>query len=116
MNHFTPFSALVGGALVGFAATALLLFDGRLAGVSGIVAGLVPQRRDGGDAGWRWLFLAGLVSGGLFVRFVTASAFDGPRTSLPELLLAAWGRGSRVAARVAMVCAVRRASRGSRFW
>lgn len=54
-------AALVGGVLIGLSATILLAVNGRIAGVSGIVHGaLNPQR---GEAFWRWLFLAGIVTG-----------------------------------------------------
>ena len=47
MTDFTPVSALAGGALIGLAAALLMLFNGRIAGISGIVAGLLsPQDRD----------------------------------------------------------------------
>jgi hypothetical protein len=57
-TSFTPVSALVGGALIGLAATWLLVSIGRVAGVSGIVNNAVEQR-DG--RGWRVAFLLGLV-------------------------------------------------------
>jgi uncharacterized membrane protein YedE/YeeE len=65
MTTFTPISALIGGLLIGGAAVWLLLLNGRIAGVSGIVAGLVaPHARDSLDsAGWRVLFLLGLIGG-----------------------------------------------------
>ena len=94
-----PLAPIVGGALIGLAATALLLFNGRIAGVSGIVGGLVRRRPSEGDTAWRSLFVAGLVSGGLVVRSVQARAFNGPHTPLLVLLLAGLfvGIGSRVA-------------------
>jgi uncharacterized membrane protein YedE/YeeE len=60
---------LSGGVLVGLAAAALLLLNGRIAGISGIVGGLVHPRP--GDIGWRLAFVAGLVAGGaaLAVRY-----------------------------------------------
>jgi len=61
IEGFTPLSALIGGALIGLAATALYAATGRIAGVSGIAGGLL--RAGSGDAGWRLLFLAGLVIG-----------------------------------------------------
>ena len=61
MENFTPISALIGGGLIGLAAAMLLLLSGRLAGVSGIVAGLLPPEK--GDAAWRLWFLAGLIAG-----------------------------------------------------
>ncbi|GAC1619976.1 MAG: YeeE/YedE thiosulfate transporter family protein [Nevskia sp.] len=57
--------ALAGGALIGLAATLLLLFNGRLAGVSGIFGSLMLDRAPGGDRVWRALFLLGLVAGAL---------------------------------------------------
>lgn len=61
IEGFTPGSALVGGALIGLAATALYAATGRIAGISGIVGGLL--RAGPADWGWRLLFLAGLVAG-----------------------------------------------------
>jgi uncharacterized membrane protein YedE/YeeE len=57
---FTPFSALTGGVLIGLASVALLLTLGRIAGISGIVAGLL--RPIAGDIGWRVAFVAGVVA------------------------------------------------------
>ena len=61
MENFTPVSALIGGALIGGAATLLLVLNGRIAGISGILGGLLPAEK--GDGLWRLLFLAGLVIG-----------------------------------------------------
>lgn len=61
MHDFTPVSALAGGALIGLSAALLLLLNGRLAGVSGIVSGLLPPVR--GDAAWRLAFAVGLMLG-----------------------------------------------------
>lgn len=58
-NAFTPLSALAGGALIGLAAVAFLLLNGRIAGISGIVGGLL--RPQAGDIGWRLAFVAGLI-------------------------------------------------------
>ena len=52
--------ALAGGVLIGIAATLLLWLTGRIAGISGILGGLLRPRR--GDLGWRIAFLAGLVA------------------------------------------------------
>jgi len=58
--HFTPWTSLAGGALIGFAAAMLLLLSGRVAGISGIVGGLLrPQR---GDVAWRLAFVGGLLA------------------------------------------------------
>lgn len=62
ITHFTPFSALAGGALIGLSAALLLWLNGRVAGISGIVAGLLPPAA--GRIGWRVAFLLGLLIGG----------------------------------------------------
>jgi len=88
MSHFTPWSALAGGLLIGAAATWLLLLNGRIAGVSNIVSGLFPWKRD--DVIWRVLFLAGLVAGaGVF--YVFAGNPPAPRADFPGWLLAVAG-------------------------
>lgn len=65
MQHFTPFSALLGGMLIGLGAVTLMLFLGRIAGISGIVGGLLGFDRS--DSGWRLAFVAGLIAGPLGV-------------------------------------------------
>jgi uncharacterized membrane protein YedE/YeeE len=57
--RFTPWTSLLGGMLIGLAAALLILSSGRIAGISGILGGLL--RRAPGDAAWRALFLLGLV-------------------------------------------------------
>jgi uncharacterized protein len=56
---FTPVSALIGGALIGISAVAFVLINGRIAGISGIVGGLL--RPASGDIAWRLAFVAGLL-------------------------------------------------------
>lgn len=56
---FTPGAALAGGLLIGLAAAVFVLFTGRIAGISGILGGLIKPRR--GDIGWRLAFIGGLV-------------------------------------------------------
>ena len=58
-NAFTPWSALAGGVLIGMAAAMFVLLNGRIAGISGIVGGLLSPHR--GDLVWRVAFIAGLV-------------------------------------------------------
>ena len=58
--HFTPWASLAGGALIGLAASMLLLFNGRIAGISGVLGGLIAFRQDQPRL-WRVLFLAGLL-------------------------------------------------------
>lgn len=58
-SAFTPWSALAGGALIGLAAALFVLLNGRIAGISGILGGLLRPVR--GDIAWRLAFLAGLL-------------------------------------------------------
>lgn len=58
-NHFTPWVSLAGGLMIGLATALFLLFNGRIAGISGIVGGLLNPAR--GDVAWRIAFVAGLV-------------------------------------------------------
>lgn len=68
-NAFDPFGALAGGALIGLASLLLLLLIGRIAGISGILGGLL-QRPDSNTA-WRLAFLVGLVLGaGLMAKYL----------------------------------------------
>ncbi|MGH7840412.1 MAG: YeeE/YedE family protein [Candidatus Binataceae bacterium] len=74
MHNFTPFSALIGGILIGLSASAMLLLDGKIAGVSGILGGVLKPLK--GDTFWRVCFLAGLLAGGAILRIVLPEAFD----------------------------------------
>lgn len=56
---FTPWSALAGGLLIGLAAVMFALLNGRIAGISGVLGGLLKPAR--GDVGWRAAFILGLV-------------------------------------------------------
>lgn len=57
--NFTPWTSLAGGMLIGVATAMFLLFNGRIAGISGIVGGLLHPVR--GDMAWRIVFLLGLI-------------------------------------------------------
>jgi uncharacterized membrane protein YedE/YeeE len=59
-NAFTPWSALAGGVLVGIAAAMLALLNGRIAGISGVVGGLLRPAK--GDVAWRAAFVLGLIA------------------------------------------------------
>jgi uncharacterized membrane protein YedE/YeeE len=63
---------LVGGGLIGVAVSALLLFSGRIAGVSGIVGGLIGKTQPG-DRAWRVMFALGLLAGGVVVALAMPS-------------------------------------------
>jgi hypothetical protein len=64
-SHFTPWASLAGGILIGIAAAMLVLLNGRVAGISGIVGGLLAPRR--GEIAWRLAFVAGLFAAPLFM-------------------------------------------------
>ena len=57
--NFTPWSSLAGGVLIGLATAMFLLLNGRIAGISGILGGLLRPTK--GDVGWRIAFVAGLI-------------------------------------------------------
>ncbi|SFV09564.1 YeeE/YedE family protein [Pseudoduganella namucuonensis] len=67
---FTPLAAAAGGVLIGSAAAMMLLLNGRVAGVSGIVAGVLAPRK--GDTGWRVAFVLGLVASPLLYSVFVA--------------------------------------------
>lgn len=57
--HFTPLTAMAGGVLIGLAAAMFLLLNGRIAGISGVLGGLLRPTK--GDMAWRIAFVLGLV-------------------------------------------------------
>ena len=66
---FTPISASIGGALIGASASLMLVLNGRVAGISGILGGLLRLPR--GDTSWRASFLAGLLVGGVLLALIS---------------------------------------------
>ena len=66
MEGFTPFSAIVGGALIGLSASLLWIANGRIAGISGIIGGVLAPVRD--DVAWRATFLVGLLAAPFLYR------------------------------------------------
>jgi uncharacterized membrane protein YedE/YeeE len=68
-NAFTPWSALLGGVLIGLASAMLILLNGRIAGISGILGGLLRPRS--GDIGWRAAFILGLAGAPLVYAMFT---------------------------------------------
>lgn len=100
-TEFTPVAALLGGALIGTAAVALMAATGRIAGISGIAVRLLPPYGDRGFAG-RLAFVLGIVVAPLFVALVTGSLpvprieATTPLLALAGLLVgfgAVWGNG-----------------------
>jgi len=72
MTSFTPFSALIGGIIIGLSATLLLWTTGRIAGISGIVGGLL--RPTAAELSWRVAFIVGLIAAPLLYRIADGTA------------------------------------------
>ena len=64
--HFTPLAALSGGVLIGIAAAMFLLWNGRIAGISGIIGGVLRPKT--GDLAWRFAFIGGLIAAPLIYQ------------------------------------------------
>lgn len=87
VSDFTPLSGLIGGGLIGLAATGLLLLGGRIAGISGIAAGLFSAR--GREFVWRAAFVVGLIAGaGAVVAMAQTPVAIRSVASTPGLILA----------------------------
>lgn len=93
--------ALGGGVLIGLAATLLMLVDGRIAGISGILGGALG--RAGGDRAWRLAFLIGLAGGG-WVAAMAGLAGSVERFGYPTWLLIAAGLAAGFGARLGNGC------------
>lgn len=101
VTHFTPVASLAGGALIGLAAVLLMLFEGRIAGISGIVSRLLPPEGDGQTPG-RLAFVMGLIVAPLAYAAV-AGLWPVPQVAatMPILIVAGllvgfgsvWGNG-----------------------
>ncbi|TKC98748.1 TSUP family transporter [Polyangium fumosum] len=90
--------ALLGGSLIGLAASILMLFHGRIAGVSGILGGVLSPKA--GDVAWRVGFLLGMVAGGAALRALRPAAFPAAASGPLWLLAIAGllvGYGTRLA-------------------
>lgn len=73
--HFTPWSAALGGVLIGLAVTLLRVFNGRIAGISGILSGVLKPIK--GDTAWKVAFILGLlISPSLFIYFAYIPEVD----------------------------------------
>ena len=86
MTPPTIVPALAGGALIGLSASLLLMLTGRVAGISGIVGGLMGEGRKSGEASWRLAFVIGLLAGGVALFVVRPQSFDGGPTVSPLLV------------------------------
>ncbi|MCS6925755.1 MAG: YeeE/YedE family protein [Candidatus Binatia bacterium] len=87
MENFTPGASFLGGVLIGLSASLLLLCNGKIAGISGILGGLLRPVRD--DTLWRVFFIAGLLAGGAILRLVSPQVFDIALTRSGEVFLLA---------------------------
>lgn len=97
MEHFTPLSSLAGGVLIGLSSTAMLALLGRVAGISGILGGLLAGDRSGGP--WRAMFVMGLVVGGALLATLRPDLFAMTLPRSPGSLVVAGllvGFGSRL--------------------
>lgn len=96
MNNFTPWSALAGGALIGLAASLLLVANGRVAGISGVLGGLLAPVR--GDVAWRGFFVLGLLGAGVVAALLSPEAIGASPRSLWLLAVAGLlvGVGTRI--------------------
>jgi len=83
-ESFTPASGLLGGLLIGASAALLLLLNGRVAGVSGIVAGLLGGR----PGGWQAMFALGLLLGALGYGVLAGGLAVDVRASVPVMAVA----------------------------
>jgi uncharacterized membrane protein YedE/YeeE len=95
--NFTPYSALIGGALIGLAAALFVLLTGRILGISGAFAGVTVPKR--GDFAWRAALLAGLLAAPLTYRALGGELLPITITDSPGLLIVAGllvGFGSRL--------------------
>ncbi|XWK89364.1 MAG: YeeE/YedE family protein [Phormidium sp.] len=76
--------ALIGGILIGLSATLLLAFNGRIAGISGIVNGAIAFNK---QEIWRWMFILGMLLGGIFYEYALAPQPTPKSTFLPWAMI-----------------------------
>ncbi len=88
MMGFTPLGSTLGGLVLGVAISLLILFDGRIAGIAGILGRSFGAR--GAELSWRLYFLGGLVVGGLLWRLGSPGVF-GPGSSTGLATMAVGG-------------------------
>ena len=88
MENFTPYSAFSGGLLIGVSSLLLLLFNGRIAGISGMMSGLIKAPRN--EIYWRAAFLAGIVLGAFLFHQIKPDFYQS-RINFPIPFLALGG-------------------------
>ncbi|MDU4352639.1 YeeE/YedE family protein [Phytobacter diazotrophicus] len=85
-THFTPLESAIGGVVIGAAASMLILFCGRVAGISGILGGVLSRANN--DKGWRIAFLLGMVLSPVLWRLVAPLPAVSITASWPMLVVA----------------------------
>jgi len=117
MENFTPLNAVMGGLLIGIAATLMLWTSGRIAGISGILTGvLLPNKT---DTPWKAIFLAGLLLGPIGTILISGRELDISVQATPLLSIIAGllvGFGTRLGSGCTSghgICGIARFSRRS---
>ena len=101
--HFTPFTSLTGGVILGIASAIFILVNGRILGISGIVGGLFPPKL--GDTFWRVTFLLGLaVAPMVFHAVVPAQYITEPRIDTTDMMVVIAGLLVGIGTRYASGC------------
>lgn len=85
-TSFTPVAGLLGGVLIGLSAILLLSVNGRIAGISGILGGLLAPTR--GEWAWRLLFVIGLIAGAVLYSMVTGDLGVAVQVGWPLMAMA----------------------------
>ncbi len=89
-THFTPWSSLMGGILLGIAAAALFLNSGRILGITGILDGVLVPKSD--NSSWRFVFLLGMFASPLVAKFILpAGMLHAPRIDASWAMVIAAG-------------------------
>jgi uncharacterized membrane protein YedE/YeeE len=87
VENFTPISGFIGGLLIGLSTVLMILLNGKVAGISGIVGGLLAKK--GSEVGWRAVFIVGLLLGAFVYMLATGGALPVYiQASLPVMVIA----------------------------
>jgi len=101
--HFTPWSSLTGGIVLGIASALFILINGRILGISGILGGLLPPKI--GDTSWRIAFLLGMFAAPtVFHSVVPVEYITAPRIEATEWMIVVAGLLVGVGTRYASGC------------
>lgn len=76
MESFTPIASLIGGILIGISSALLLMFNGRIAGISGITGALLEPSTAPGERAWRAAFVLGLTVAGAVAASLSPTSFE----------------------------------------